>query len=206
MRDSGEGDIAVLSLAGEPPIGARGLRAAIVWELWGQEVRAIGYPVGIPPAEWASARVRGHVSPHWMQLDHPESFGARIRQGYSGGPLWHAGVQAVVGMVVAEEPDPQLRMAYMIPATVLRGACQHLSVAFSTQGIGKGQGTYFAQQPDVQDLQGLRAAGSLVRPSNEATRIERQLMELRRLEPLLHPDVVKDIQRRLLAPYFQDWE
>ena len=101
MADPGAGDVAVLRLTGPAPGGATPLRAAVVPELWDHEVRAIGYPAGGDPAEWASARVRGRVSPRWVQLVDTVEPGPRILQGYSGGPVWDAELGAVVGMVVA---------------------------------------------------------------------------------------------------------
>jgi uncharacterized protein (DUF697 family) len=114
---SGPRDIAGLSLEGQAPEGADPVRLVTAHPLWGHPFRVVGFPTGHERGQWASGYLRELVGGDWLQIEGDRSAGARVRQGFSGSPVWDEHLMGTAGMVVAAEREDRDRVAYMIPAS-----------------------------------------------------------------------------------------
>ncbi|BEL05558.1 hypothetical protein Q0Z83_037490 [Actinoplanes sichuanensis] len=116
----GTGDIAVLTLDGDPPPMARPARMVVSDDLWGHPCRLFGFSGGREDGVWAAGVLRGRQGAGWVQLESSGTTGYTVEPGFSGGAVWDDTLTAVVGMAVAAEVDGDLRAAYMIPTALLR--------------------------------------------------------------------------------------
>lgn len=114
------GDIAVLRLAGSPPLDAVPLRVVAADDLAGHRWRAFGFPRYRRNGEtkdagiWTSGTIRGREGTGWWQLavDPEEAFS--LAEGFSGAAVWDENYAGVVGVIVAVESDPQRRAGYAL--------------------------------------------------------------------------------------------
>jgi hypothetical protein len=118
-QPNGGGDIAVLQLDDSVPAGAETVHLVSAEDLWNRTFRAFGFPSGHDAGVWAPGTLRDRQANGWVQIEQIGTTGYRVQQGFSGGPVWDEELDGVVGMVVAEERDPTIRAAYMIPTVVL---------------------------------------------------------------------------------------
>jgi uncharacterized protein (DUF697 family) len=113
-------DIAGLSLDGQPPEDADPVRLVTAHPLWGHPFRVVGFPSGYQErGQWASGYLRELVGGDWLQIEGDRNGGARVRQGFSGAPVWDEHLMGTAGMVVAADREDRDRVAYMIPASSL---------------------------------------------------------------------------------------
>jgi tetratricopeptide (TPR) repeat protein len=122
----GDGDIAVLRLTEDPPVGARPARLVIADELWGHEFRAFGFPTGFDAGRWASGRLLASQGTRWIEIEDVKAQGQRVQEGYSGGPVWDDQLYGVAGMIVAASKRAEEKAAWVIPVTVLAESWEDL--------------------------------------------------------------------------------
>jgi WD40 repeat protein len=118
-QDDGAGDIAGLQLMDPAPTDARPVRLVSAREVWGHPFRAFGFPAGYDDGVWASGVLRGRQAAGWVQLEDVRSTGYRVERGFSGTPVWDDELAAVVGMAVAADARPDVRVAYLLPTETL---------------------------------------------------------------------------------------
>lgn len=118
-QDDGTGDIAGLQLIAPAPKAARPVRLVSTGDVWGHQFRAFGFPAGYDDGVWASGVLRGRQATGWVQLEDVRSSGYRIERGFSGTPVWDEELAGVVGMAVASDARPDVRVAYLIPTDTL---------------------------------------------------------------------------------------
>ncbi|MEU6863541.1 AAA family ATPase [Streptomyces sp. NPDC046876] len=119
-RQDRTGDIAVLRLR-EPLPGARPLPVADPPELWGHGARAVGFTGGEPGELWFRGRFSGPTAEGWIQLSRADGEGSYVKRGFSGSPVWDDEPGAVVGLMVAAQPEREAQQAFMLPTgTLLR--------------------------------------------------------------------------------------
>ncbi|CAL9639376.1 nSTAND1 domain-containing NTPase [Streptomyces sp. enrichment culture] len=114
------GDVAVLQLSGEPPVGAVPLRIVEAEDLAGHRWRAFGFPrypgrggsrdAGI----WTRGIVEGREGTGWWQLTCDENAPFSLAGGFSGAPVWDEEHGGVIGVVVAVEGDQRRRTGYAL--------------------------------------------------------------------------------------------
>jgi len=111
----GGGDLALLRLAADPPADVRPATLRPCGDPAGREVQAFGHPSGLDAGAWARARLIGYGGPEpdWVQFDGVPT-GRAITGGFSGAGVVDAAGH-VIGMVVAEDRQPDARVAWMIP-------------------------------------------------------------------------------------------
>ena len=119
INQLGEGDMAVVRLAGNAPDDSRQVPWVPFRSVWGHPYRAYGFPPGNDRGEWTRGELLGPSGRDWIQLEAMKVTGAAIEQGFSGSPVWDERLRGVVGMIVAEDLDRQQRTAFMIPIQVL---------------------------------------------------------------------------------------
>jgi WD40 repeat protein len=112
------GDVTVLALADEPPPGLEPARLIVADDVWGHPFRAFGHPRRLDQGVWASGVLRAPQGDGWVQMEAGAS-GYAVEAGFSGGAVWDDELAGVVGMTVAADARPDLRAAFLIPATVL---------------------------------------------------------------------------------------
>ncbi|WP_320777333.1 trypsin-like peptidase domain-containing protein [Streptomyces sp. CRN 30] len=167
-----EDDIAVLRLA-TPADGTEPLPLADGTEgEWGGEIRAFGFPEGVPRGVNATGVLRGRQRLDRLQLD-LAAHGAPIGRGFSGAAVWDVAHQAVVGMLVTRgraDIEDIADTAYLIPADRLIGPDMPLDCPF--RGLGRfeeADSRYFhGREEDVEELVtalGSRPVTVLVGPS-----------------------------------------
>jgi hypothetical protein len=121
--NGGGGDIAVLRLTGDPPSAARPVRLLPVSHLSGRDFVAYGFPRTTDIGQYAYGILRDRLANGYIQLEGTTRQGYRIQQGYSGTPVWGSNGRGVVGMVVAEEKNPEAKVAFLIPNDLILQAC-----------------------------------------------------------------------------------
>lgn len=167
-----EDDIAVLRLAAAVD-GAEPLPLADGTEgEWGGEIRAFGFPEGVPRGVNATGVLRGRQRLDRLQLD-LAARGAPIGKGFSGAAVWDVAHQAVAGMLVTrgrEDISDIADTAYLIPADRLIGPDMSLDSPF--RGLARFEeedARYFhGREEDAAELVaalGLRPVTVLVGPS-----------------------------------------
>jgi WD40 repeat protein len=112
------GDIAVLSVVGEPPVGLIPARLVAASDFWGHPFRAFGFPRRHDYGVWVSGVLRASQGAGWVQMEGAAS-GYAVEGGFSGGAVWDDDLAGVVGMTVAAESGSGIRTAYLIPADTL---------------------------------------------------------------------------------------
>ncbi|WP_157848457.1 S1 family peptidase [Streptomyces scopuliridis] len=109
---SGARDIAVLRLLSPVP-GSVPLRMAEADDVWGHPVRTFGFPARHADGVWHAGVLRARQGAGWLQVERAAGSNHAISRGFSGAPVWDERLGAVVGMVVAA--DPQQPSAFLIP-------------------------------------------------------------------------------------------
>ena len=126
IQDDDSGDIAVLSLVGEPPAGALPASLVATEDLWAHPFRTFGFPRHHDHGVWASGVLRARQAAGWVQMEGGPS-GYSVEAGFSGAAVWDDEVAGVAGMAVAADARGDLRTAYLIPAEVLIRAWPRLT-------------------------------------------------------------------------------
>src|SRR5215467_5552688 len=129
-RPVGDGhhDIAVLRLKDHPPPSARPVRIVPAERVTGHRFIAWGFPLenaGEMLAEGTIQRRRGDDRIH---VTGTEVTGQAVRRGFSGTAVWDQVLGGVIGMVVAADPDPASKTAYLVPTDVLTEVWPALNV------------------------------------------------------------------------------
>ncbi|MGY0233869.1 nSTAND1 domain-containing NTPase [Longispora urticae] len=116
------GDVAGLRLVGPPPEGARPLVLTRYGGLSDDQLVMVGFPRGLEIGSWIYGRPGGPVATGWVEIESDPARGATIERGFSGAPVWHPGLDAVVGMVVRKVGGAPPKIGYMIPVGALLAA------------------------------------------------------------------------------------
>ncbi|MEV6522269.1 serine protease [Longispora sp. NPDC051575] len=116
------GDVAGLRLLGPPPEGARPLVLTRYGGLSDDQLVMVGFPRGLEIGSWIYGRPGGPVATGWVEIESDPARGATIERGFSGAPVWHPGLDAVVGMVVRKVGGAPPKIGYMIPVGALLAA------------------------------------------------------------------------------------
>jgi hypothetical protein len=120
VAPNGGGDIWMLKLDSPPPDGVKVARLVVAEKLWGHEFGAIGFPDSYHrDGVSISGELRTRQATGWVQIEGVRVQGFQVQQGFSGGAVWDAQLDGIVGMVVAAEQDTVSKVGYMIPADVL---------------------------------------------------------------------------------------
>lgn len=102
VHADGRGDIALLRLAGSPPMGSTPLALGAAARPWGKRFRVPGFPSGGEDGVWVGGSLRERQGTGWVQVQADDG-GPRIARGFSGSPVWSEELAAVIGMTVAAE-------------------------------------------------------------------------------------------------------
>lgn len=123
-----EEDIAGLELESIPPNGCRCVRLVASDDLWGHPFQVLDFPLGQANGVPASGVLRTRNAKGWVQLEDVKQTGYALEAGFSGTPVWDDELQGVAGMAVAaEKKRPQVKGAFIIPATQLAKAWPKLN-------------------------------------------------------------------------------
>ncbi len=113
-------DVAVLEVAGRPPVTASPIHLTPVEDgvLLQHGFYACGFPDG-PQGKWIQGTLISPVGNRWIQLQDDHSTGGRVEPGFSGAPVLDRDLNAVIGMVVAAGRKPEEKVGYLIPAQLI---------------------------------------------------------------------------------------
>ena len=120
VATDGSGDIAGLKLSAVPPSGANPIPLVVQAELWDTDFRVQGFPAGYDNGVYSHGRIRGQLANDYVQLEAEGEF--KTLPGFSGSPVWSAEANGVVGIVVAADRNPKIKVGFMIPTTALATA------------------------------------------------------------------------------------
>ncbi len=123
-----EEDIAILELRNLPPQAIRPVRLVTSKNLWGHPFRVLGFPQGQSNGVWASGLLREVIASGWVHLEDVKQPGYALQPGFSGAPVWDDELQGIAGMAVAADKErPEVKAAFIIPATQLAKAWHKLN-------------------------------------------------------------------------------
>jgi hypothetical protein len=123
-----EKDLSVLELTERPSIILQHIKLAGYIDsncLWGHDFRAFGFPQNDNVGRWASGKVSGIVGNDWLQIEDVKGQGQRIKEGYSGSPVYDQNIGAIIGMVVALDTDDQKKIAFILPVKTISGLLEN---------------------------------------------------------------------------------
>jgi WD40 repeat protein len=133
MADDGSGDVAGLALDDDVPDGACPLAMTRGGNLRGHAILAYGYQAGLTgdvPA-WVPGAIVDRTERGWLQLGIGEAAGGlRIREGFSGTPVWDAQIGQVVGLVVRALLSRNARLAFAVSGETVFDAWPDLRESF----------------------------------------------------------------------------
>lgn len=115
----GHNDIAVLRLKEHPPPGARPVRLVPADLVTGHRFVAWGFPLENAGEMYAEGIIQRRRGDDRIQVTGTEVTGQAVRRGFSGTAVWDEVLGGVIGMVVAADPDPASKTAYLVPTDVL---------------------------------------------------------------------------------------
>ncbi|MFZ3551672.1 trypsin-like peptidase domain-containing protein [Streptomyces sp. 4.24] len=113
IRSGRAGDIAVLRLT-EPVSDVRLLPMADPESVLEHGALAVGFTDGEPGETWFRGRFAGGTSEGWLQLSRADGVSPHIRRGFSGSPVWDTEEGAVVGLMVAAQPERDTQQGYVL--------------------------------------------------------------------------------------------
>ncbi|MFD5897153.1 trypsin-like peptidase domain-containing protein [Streptomyces sp. NPDC060366] len=113
IRTGHAGDIAVLRLREAIP-SARPLPMVDAASVWDHGARAVGFTGGEPGETWFRGKLSGATSEGWLQLSRADGQAAYVQRGFSGSPVWDNELGAVVGLLVAAQPQQDAQQAYVL--------------------------------------------------------------------------------------------
>jgi S1-C subfamily serine protease len=114
-----EDDIAVLKLKSSKPQGAAPSILKTSKNMWDHKFRTYGFPKGFNLGLWAEGAIQGPVGTSLVHIEADKVPGTRVKQGFSGAPVWDTKLDAVVGMVAEEDIEAEDKIAFMIPLEIL---------------------------------------------------------------------------------------
>lgn len=133
MAGDGSGDVAGLVLDEDVPDGACPLAMTRGGNLRGHAILAYGYQAGLTgvvPA-WVPGVIVDRTERGWLQLGIGEDAGGlRIREGFSGTPVWDAQIGQVVGLVVRASMSRNVRLAFAVSGETVFDAWPGLRESF----------------------------------------------------------------------------
>ncbi|MFI9559080.1 nSTAND1 domain-containing NTPase [Nonomuraea endophytica] len=114
MGEDGTGDVAGLELIEDVPEGARAVGMTRGGSLHDHDILAYGYQLADAPT-WVPGRIVGEVRSGWLQLGiNVLTGGLRIKEGFSGTPVWDVSSGQVVGLITRAYLRPEMWLAYAI--------------------------------------------------------------------------------------------
>ncbi len=113
----GRRDVAVLALPHDAPRGTGPAPLRRPARLLGHRFDAFGFPRGYDTGVSATGQLRRPAGPgrEWVELQVTEVPGHRVEKGFSGTAVYDHEVQAVVGIVVADDKRAETKLAWMLP-------------------------------------------------------------------------------------------
>jgi hypothetical protein len=131
----GHNDVAVLRLKDHPPPNARPIRMVPAGMVTGHRFMAWGFPLENAGEMFAEGIIQRRRGDDRIQVAGTEAPGQAVRRGFSGTAVWDEVLGGVIGMVVAADPDPASKTAYLVPTDVLAEAWPDLKVERPRPGI-----------------------------------------------------------------------
>lgn len=116
----GTDDIAILEIIDDLPEGAASVQLAAADTYNGQEFGVYGFPQGFEEnGQYVEGKLQERLVNERIQAVGTSNFGYFVEQGFSGSPVYGKELNAVVGMVVQVDVEPEKRVAFIIPPDVV---------------------------------------------------------------------------------------
>ena len=125
-------DIAGLEL--ETPItNTKPIKLLEQGSLYNHKFQTFGFPSGLSEGIWVDGRLFEQQTNGWIQMEGNHNASYFIKGGFSGAPVYDVELQGVVGMVATAFASKNIRIAQMIPSTVLLQAWEILEASTSSK-------------------------------------------------------------------------
>lgn len=139
-------DIAGLELQDNLPEGAQPIYFIQEEVMWLHPFGTYGFPDNHDRGVWASGVLLESISGGWIQIEDEKLTGHRVREGFSGSPVWDDKSKGIIGIVAAVDTESKTKVAYVIPTDVLVRAWPELEKTiqkfepktYVVDGTGKG--------------------------------------------------------------------
>ena len=115
-------DMAVLQLEESVPADIRPVRLCTGRHYFTCLLKAYGYPANDKTGRIATFRLSGELPNGWYQAERDRSGGIRLQPGFSGSPVWNERCGDVIGMVVAADTKPEVKVGFLMPSHLIIGA------------------------------------------------------------------------------------
>lgn len=112
-------DIVGIEIVNKEPWNGEPVSLVFSENMWGHFFRTLGFPKGYEHGVWASGILRGQQAKGWIQIEDVKQTGYFIAPGFSGSPVWDEQLNGIVGMIVAADSKPDVRVAYIIPTQII---------------------------------------------------------------------------------------
>ena len=122
MHQGRVSDIAVLELDGDVPEGTGVASLVANAGFDDHQFKAFGFRLGSTKGNHVRGEFMGPLPDGTIQIDGIDDIGIFIESGFSGSAVWDTTFQAVVGMVSSRNINPDERVAYLIPVSILKQA------------------------------------------------------------------------------------
>ncbi|AUH40496.1 nSTAND1 domain-containing NTPase [Streptomyces sp. CMB-StM0423] len=148
IRAGHAGDIAVLRLREAIPF-AHPLPMVDAASVWNHGARAVGFTGGEPGETWFRGKLSGATSEGWLQLSRADGQTVHVQRGFSGSPVWDNELGAVVGLLVAAQPQQDAQQAYVLRTRSVLREVPSLAAVVSPPTPFRGLAPFQEQDADV---------------------------------------------------------
>ncbi|MFI9787106.1 trypsin-like peptidase domain-containing protein [Kitasatospora sp. NPDC051984] len=116
-------DLALLRLREDAPPGAVPAALSERAARFDDRIMTFGFPKRLDDGVWILGRLRGPQAAGWVQVDVDRAGAFDFQEGVSGAPVWDAGGEGALGVMVAAWQGPRGGLSgYLIPTAVLHAA------------------------------------------------------------------------------------
>ncbi|MFD0561027.1 trypsin-like peptidase domain-containing protein [Kitasatospora saccharophila] len=116
-------DLALLRLLEDAPPGAAPAALSERAARFDDRIMTFGFPKRLDDGVWILGRLRGPQAAGWVQVDVDRAGAFDFQEGVSGAPVWDAGGEGALGVMVAAWQGPRGGLSgYLVPTAVLHAA------------------------------------------------------------------------------------
>ncbi len=127
-------DIAGLELE-TPVTRSKPVKLLAQSNLYNHQFQTFGFPSGVPEGIWVDGRLFERQTNGWIQMEGNHNASYFIKGGFSGAPVYDLELQGVVGMVATAFASKNIRIAQMMPSTVLLQTWEALEASTSSKTL-----------------------------------------------------------------------
>lgn len=175
-------DMALLVLLEDAPSGAVPVPCLLSGAAQEAAIRTFGLPLGHGLFEggWAEGSLESAPQASgWIQIN-GRLDGYRIQPGFSGAAAWSEDYGGMLGMIVAAERAPDVRVGWMIPAEVIAARCPEINLEPVDASEHANHGVHAERDNALPDIPLLKTVWdwSVTAEGDWIARVERDLLNV----------------------------